>query len=618
MPTVEDLYKTFGILAEAKDKVGEHQEEYLRILEAARGGPNEKRLASQFIARFFRHFPDLATRALDAQIDLCEDDDVAIRKQAIKDLPKLCKDNVAHLPKIADVLAQLLQSEDATELGVVQASLMSLFEIDAKGTLAADSSPRKCRPARNCARKERIVSGHTACGHCRDDVAQRRQSKHDRRGRQEGARKVFEIEMRWEREAADGGGENAKKETPSEGGRKLNFCLRTECLNERSHQLGLPQTPQSSSTRQRKNDSKDFQSQVSRDRYQVSRPRSRDRFPWSRSRVSGLEDAIDYDSDYSDRTRAAPDSRTRVETGPAVLLAQKEFRVTLRLQKKLCMERQKNAHSTAFVSYMCAQVLPSLASVGVGGDGSDMQLELLKLLADMAAFAPDVTEPAVKLGAVYARLVEYLDLPPEAAAGGGGSENGENETPSEAERKLNFSYAECLMHTFHQLGSQHPEFLTANEERLKDFRVRLQYFAQGVQGYIKKLREALHGKAGEALKSDENKLKVLALKMTTNINTLIKDLFHNPPSYKNTITLSWKPTQRAAAAADVKLVATGTKRTPITFDSGDTPAKKSTTTVAKEDRKIYAPPSGKFSDKAGSYQPGKAETSRCAFVEAFV
>ena len=32
----------------------------------------------------------------------------------------------------------------------------------------------------------------------------------------------------------------------------------------------------------------------------------------------------------------------------------------------------------------------------------------------------------------------------------------------------------------------------------------------------------------------------MALKVTTNIDTLIKDLFHNPPSYKNTITLSWK------------------------------------------------------------------------------
>ena len=46
--------------------------------------PLVKRLASQFIARFFPHFPSLASSALDAMCDLCEDQDVATRIQAIK------------------------------------------------------------------------------------------------------------------------------------------------------------------------------------------------------------------------------------------------------------------------------------------------------------------------------------------------------------------------------------------------------------------------------------------------------------------------------------------------------------------------------------------------------
>lgn len=42
------------------------------------------------------------------------------------------------------------------------------------------------------------------------------------------------------------------------------------------------------------------------------------------------------------------------------------------------------------------------------------------------------------------------------------------------EPKLQFSYVECLMHTFHQLGRKYPDFLTAENaaERLKDFRLR--------------------------------------------------------------------------------------------------------------------------------------------------
>jgi len=37
---------------------------------------------------------------------------------------------------------------------------------------------------------------------------------------------------------------------------------------------------------------------------------------------------------------------------------------------------------------------------------------------------------------------------------------------------------------------------------------------------------------------------------------------------------------------------------PVTFESNGATAKK----VAKNDQKIYAPPSGKFSERAGTYE----------------
>ena len=37
-------------------------------------------------------FPALTEKSIDAMLDLCEDTNVDIRKQAIKDLPVLCKD----------------------------------------------------------------------------------------------------------------------------------------------------------------------------------------------------------------------------------------------------------------------------------------------------------------------------------------------------------------------------------------------------------------------------------------------------------------------------------------------------------------------------------------------
>lgn len=56
----------------------QHEKEYLEILAAVKGSDKEKRLASQFIAKFFNSFPTLADQAIEAQFDLCEDDDVAV------------------------------------------------------------------------------------------------------------------------------------------------------------------------------------------------------------------------------------------------------------------------------------------------------------------------------------------------------------------------------------------------------------------------------------------------------------------------------------------------------------------------------------------------------------
>ena len=58
---------------------------------------------------------------------------------------------------------------------------------------------------------------------------------------------------------------------------------------------------------------------------------------------------------------------------------------------------------------------------------------------------------------------------------------------------------------------------------------------------MKKLRESLQGKSADQLKDEDSRIKVTALRTTSNINSLIRDLFRNPPSFKATVTLSFKP-----------------------------------------------------------------------------
>lgn len=45
---------------------------------------------------------------------------------------------------------------------------------------------------------------------------------------------------------------------------------------------------------------------------------------------------------------------------------------------------------------------------------------------------------------------------------------------------------------------------------------------------------------GKKEDSEENKLKIAALKTTSNINTLIRDIFRTPPSFKSKVQLSFQ------------------------------------------------------------------------------
>ncbi|KAF3822010.1 hypothetical protein GH733_007384 [Mirounga leonina] len=473
MPTVEELYRNYGILADATEQVGQHKDAYQVILDGVKGGTKEKRLAAQFIPKFFKHFPELADSAINAQLDLCEDEDVSIRRQAIKELPQFATGE--NLPRVADILTQLLQTDDSAEFNLVNNALLSIFKMDAKG-------------------KFRIVSNNIT--HLLTDEISSVRAK--------GA--AFQV-------LEDVTGEE--------------FVLFMKILS------GLK----------------------------------------SLQTVSGRQQLVELVAEQADLEQtfnpSDPDCVDRL----------------LQCTRQAVPLFSKNVHSTRFVTYFCEQVLPNLSSLTTPVEGLDIQLEVLKLLAEMSSFCGDMEKLETNLRKLFDKLLEYMPLPPEEAENG---ENAGNEEP-----KLQFSYVECLLYSFHQLGRKLPDFLTAklNAEKLKDFKIRLQYFARGLQVYIRQLRLALQGKTGEALKTEENKIKVVALKITNNINVLIKDLFHIPPSYKSTVTLSWKPVQK---------VEIGQKRANEDTTSGS-PPKKSPAGPKRDARQIYNPPSGKYSSNLSNF-----------------
>jgi len=508
MDTVERLYNNFDILNDAKDQAKEHEKEYLEILEAVKGSANEKRLASQFITRFFKHFPSLADQAIDSILDLCEDEDLSIRKQAIKDLPQLCRQNRTFLPKIADVLAQLLQSEEATEIKDVHSSLTLLFKIDAKGTLYG------------------LFSQIQSSDEAEDSLIRERSIRYL-------ASKVksFEADV-INKEVEEILWSETKKSLKDVTGDELVLFL--DMLS--NTQLGRT--------------------------------------------ALGHQQLLQLVTD-------------QLDAADELSLADSEARDKLLLCVRQAVRLvTRTTPSAPVMVYLLDVVLPRLSELP-----ADAQLELLKPLAEMAQYTGPMDEVEARCDRVYNALIERMPLPPPPSD----EENGEAVEPP----SLEFSHIECLMFTLHQLARRVSAWLADDADRLKDFRLRLQYLARGTQAYIKSLREALKD---ADLKSEENKIRAVALKTTSNINTLIKDLFHTPPIYKSTISLSWKPMAGTAATGNKKATpadspgarAGDKRRQPITFGGADGANK------SKDGRRMYQPPSGKYSEKAGGYRENQS------------
>lgn len=525
MDRVALLYKNYDVLANAKDKISEHEKEYTEILDAVKGAPSEKRLASQFIARFFKEFPHLAEKAIDAQLDLCEDGDVAIRKQAIKDLPSFCKSSQEYVPKIADVLAQLLLTEDNTELLVIYHSLATLIKLDAKGTLGGIFS--------------QVVAG--------EDLVRERAIKFLCTKLPSMSAEVFTKEVE--------------------------EFLFQECCKVMQDVTG-----------------QEFSSLMSL----LSGLRLAKTIPGQQALVDLAAEQAELDKPLERSAPAANGSTTASADAVPDTTASEGIAKLVHCIRQVLPFFSPYVSSAKFVRYLCQQVVPVLSEMPSDEEG----LELIKLLAEMAPHANGIQEHPSCLELVFNKLLEYMPLPP-------ATKDAENldETPA-----LQLTHVECLMYAFHQLAKRTPEFLTAdgNSERLRDFKLRLQYLARGIQGYIKKLKTALQGKKPGELKSDENKLKAAALKTTSNINVLIRDLFHVPPAFKATIVLSWKPaaTNKSSELAQVS-AATGakTERRRISF-SEESPPKvfKKASASGRNERELYSPPGGKYSTKVQGFQ----------------
>jgi hypothetical protein len=497
---IEKLYQIYDLLNEASDK-SKHEREYLEILEAARGSDKEKKLATQFIGKFFKFFPSLSETAIDRQLDLCEEDDVLIRRMAIKELPTFCKDAKENTPRISDILAQLLNSSDPNELQQVNLSLQLLAKFDAIGT----------------------ISGL-----------------------------FHQIKQ---------GDENVRLRCLEFVGNKI--MKNTEIMTKPIEEFIIAEI-------------KKLLQDVSADEFQkciqiLSATNLGTSITGHQEIVKLCAEQADIDTNVSDISD--------------------DIYIFLTCVNQALPFFSSKIESTTFVKHTCEKLLPLEFWHLIGAaddDQTQIQLRLLKVFAELCAHCGTLENPKEKIETVFNVLMEFLPPPPEDM----------NETPL-----ILFSHVECLLYAIHALGKQIPEYLSFKDDdpKLKDFRARLQYLARRTQGYVKKLQTDIKEETVDP-KTDEEKIKIIGLKTTSNIQTLIRDLYH--PSYKSVINLSWTnekaktPTNSITAPAATKTNEqsnnTNNRKRPIAFTKKDGPSNH------KQAKQMYSPPSGKFSSRIGT------------------
>ncbi|KAF9461262.1 hypothetical protein BDZ94DRAFT_820535 [Collybia nuda] len=119
------------------DKTGSLRRETLKRLIDLIHSPhsNLKILAAQNIRFFFNDFPELEEVAINAVYDLCEDQSSKVRIEGYTAITQVSRTENKWVKRNADVLLQLLQSDEPDEVIVVKKALTEHLDMDPRVTL---------------------------------------------------------------------------------------------------------------------------------------------------------------------------------------------------------------------------------------------------------------------------------------------------------------------------------------------------------------------------------------------------------------------------------------------------------------------------------------------------
>lgn len=110
-------------------------QELIRLVHSPQTSLQSKSYAAGQIPRFFNDFPDLEEEAINAVYDLCEDQYSQVRIDGYHTVTQVSYLQHKWVKRNADVLVQLLQSDEPEEVAVVKAALLKHLDMDPPAVL---------------------------------------------------------------------------------------------------------------------------------------------------------------------------------------------------------------------------------------------------------------------------------------------------------------------------------------------------------------------------------------------------------------------------------------------------------------------------------------------------
>ncbi|CAL8074445.1 unnamed protein product [Orchesella dallaii] len=490
---VENLYKIYEDLNSAVKKE-RLESQYQELIAAAGGSEKQKRLASQFITRFVDSFPKLEMAAIGALFDLCEDDDVSIRKQAERDLVTVCK-KIPHLVvNVADTLAQILQTENMGELSVVYSSLISLLHIDADRALMGIFA--QIRTGEQLVKERCLKFLETKIAALGPEML------------------TLEFERRLFSEAL--------QSVKALGGNNEFLVL-----------MGILKSTKLS--------------KIDEGRMYF---------------VRIVEALLDIKKDFL----AVEESKI------AQLLTCSDF---------VFPYFHELANSAPLFIYYCTRVIPKLTSFDVKFENA--YFSVLRMTIDLMRYVDKLEDDQAKLCLESLLQVTNFFLVESPV-----SEDG-------IIPDYQFSYLESLFYLIHRLFADHTHLFEEYAQGLEnEFRSKVAYLLRAVVAYKMKIVADFKQIEWKDMKKEET--KITCLRALVNISDVAKNVFFRRRITESQIRLSWQATSLPSTLEK--------KRPQQCSHSSDRESEKKL--------KIYQPPSGKFSDRAGNYDSLK-RTNRMTF-----